>query len=119
MNSFPVLKTGAVAQYPVKKTEAFSTQVVRFIDGSEQRFADYGTPLHQWTIRLNLLDESEMHLLREFFRAQMGASGTFGFTDPWTGTLYANCSLENSELDEELDAEMRGATQLIVRENRS
>ena len=118
MNSFPALKTGAVAQYPVKKTELFSTQVVRFVDGSEQRFGDYGTPLRKWTIRLSLLDESEMHLLQEFFRAQMGAAGTFAFTDPWTGTAYPNCSLENGELDEEFDAEMRGQTQLIVRENR-
>ena len=119
MNSFPILKTGAVAQYPLAREERFVTDVVRFVDGSEQRFAAYGTPLHRWTIQLSLLDEAEMHLLQEFFRAQMGASGTFAFTDPWAGTVYASCSLENGELRERFDGEMRGNTQLIVTENRS
>lgn len=118
MNTFPTLKTGAVAQYPARKTETYSTQIVRFVDGSEQRFGDYGAPIHSWTIQVSLLDEAEMQLIRQFFRTQMGASGVFSFTDPWTGTVYANCSLDNSTLVETFDAEMRGQTQLIVRENR-
>jgi phage-related protein len=118
MNTFPALKTGAVAQYPAQKQVQFSTQVVRFVDGSEQRFADYGTPLHHWVIRLQLLDESEMYAIQQFYRELQGASGSFSFTDPWSGTVYPNCSLEGDTLSEQFDAEMRGQTRLIVRENR-
>lgn len=117
--SFPLLKTGAVAQYPLATTEQFSTQIVRFLDGGEQRFADFGAPLRRWVIRLSLLDEAEMHLLQEFFREQMGESGEFSFTDPASGTVYASCSFEGGLLREQFDGEMSGQTELVVRENRS
>jgi hypothetical protein len=61
--TFPTLKTGAVAQYGSSRTRGFSTQVFRFLDGSEQRFQDYGAPLRRWTIRLSLLDEAELNAL--------------------------------------------------------
>ena len=41
MSEFPPLKTGAVMQYPAQKEARFSTTVVRFTDGSEQRFPQY------------------------------------------------------------------------------
>src|ERR1700737_4467549 len=63
MNVFPVLKTGAVMQYPAERWASYSTQTVRFLDGTEQRFGDYSTPLHRWVIRLVALDETEMHLV--------------------------------------------------------
>ncbi|MGC2819953.1 MAG: hypothetical protein WA198_09735 [Candidatus Sulfotelmatobacter sp.] len=52
MATFPTLKTGAMAQYGSSRARRFSTQVLRFVDGSEQRFPDFGTPLLQWVIRL-------------------------------------------------------------------
>ena len=48
---------------------------LQFVDGSEQRFRNYQSPLHQWVIALSLLDQSELHQLQEFFRAMVGASG--------------------------------------------
>ena len=59
MANFPALKTGAVAQYGSDRSRQFATQVLRFLDGSEQRFPGYGTALLAWVIRLDLLDESE------------------------------------------------------------
>ena len=119
MSDFPTLKTGAVLQYPAQKALRFSTQVLRFLDGSEQRLRDYSGPLRRWTIQLDLLDETELHALREFLRTQSGAAGTFSFTDPWDGTIYSTCSLENDEIQEELQDELRGKTAMIVRQNRS
>ena len=119
MSSFPTLKTGAVLQYPAQKEVEFSTTVLRFIDGSEQRFRNYQTPLHRWMIRLDLLDESELHQFREFYRTQGGAAGSFAFTDPWDGTSYENCSIEDDAMTEELLDESNGKTSLTVRENRS
>lgn len=119
MSDFPALKTGAVIQYPAEKTTTFSTQVLRFVDGSEQRFGDFGTSLHRWTILLDALDESELASLRNFFRSQRGVAGTFSFTDPWDGTAYDHCSLESDEMVEELVSEGKSRTKLVVREIKS
>src|SRR5712692_7662273 len=118
MSDFPTLRTGAVMQYPAERATVFSTQVVRFLGGAEQRFPDYGSPLHRWAIRLSLLEEGELHALREFFRTQRGASGTFAFTDPSDGAAYPHCSLENGEMADQLLDGAKGKTALIVRENR-
>jgi phage-related protein len=118
MSTFPTLKTGAVLQYPAQKEVRFATKVVQFIDGSEQRFRGYRTSLHRWMIRLELLDQGELQVLREFFRAQAGGADSFVFTDPWDGTTYANCSMEGGNLALQLVDEMKGNTSLTVRENR-
>jgi hypothetical protein len=119
MSTFPILSTGAVLQYPANKTYGFSTQVLRFVDGSEQRFCDYPQLLHRWIVSLDLLNETEMNALREFFRIQEGASGQFSFTDPWDGIQYLSCSLETDQMREKLLDEGRGSTTLVIRENRS
>ena len=64
---FPTLKTGAVTQYPAKRTLQFNTDALRFLDGTEQRFRDNSSVLHQWTIQLDLLDESELAAFDQFF----------------------------------------------------
>jgi len=119
MSQFPILKTGAVMQYPARKDVQFATTVVRFMDGSEQRFRLYPAPLHSWRIELSLLDESELHQLREFFRQQEGAFGSFGFTDPWTGTNYPACSLQSDSMNDSLLDVSNGKASLVIRENRS
>ena len=118
METFPTLKTGAILQYPAQKEVRFATEVLRFIDGSEQRFRTYQTPLHRWMIRLDLLDQSELQLLREFFRSQAGAADNFVFNDPWDGGTYPDCCIEGTEMAQQLMDEMRGQTSLTVRENR-
>ena len=118
MSDFPKLKTGAVLQYPAQKAVRFSTDVLRFVGGSEQRFRNYQAPLRRWLIRLDLLDESELHILREFFRTEAGGFESFAFTDPWDGSKYPNCCLENGEMLEELRDELKAMTTLAVRENR-
>lgn len=118
MSNFPTLKTGATLQYPAQSATGFSTEIVRFIDGSEQRFRGYQTLLRRWVIQLDLLDETELHMLREFFRTQSGAAESFSFTDPWDGTVYRNCSLDGNEMVETLSSAEQGKTTLTVVENR-
>jgi phage-related protein len=117
MSGFPRLKTNAVMQYPAARVVEFSTQVVRFVDGSEQRYRNLGAPLRSWVIRLELLDESELAALEDFFTGMQGAFGAFTFTDPRDGREYANCSLEREWFATVLAGEMRGGTVLVVREN--
>ena len=118
MVNFPALKTGAVAQYPSDRSSQFSTRVVRFLDGSEQRFPAYGAPLHRWLIRLDLLDEAELFNLEQFFEDLAGRATAFSFTDPWDGTVYPHCSLDSDVLATEYHGEARGKTSVVVKENR-
>jgi hypothetical protein len=112
------MKTSAVAQYPARRRIQYRNEVVRFVDGAEQRYRDCAGPLHEWEIRLNLLDEGELSAIERFFAANQGAFGTFSFTDPWSGQEYENCSLATDGLELTTSGEMRGATSLVVREGR-
>jgi len=116
---FPLLKTGAVAQYPATKTTQYSTFVVRFMDGSDQRYRQYTPTLTRWSIKLNLLDEGELHALEQFFASQQGSFGTFSFTDPWTQTVYPNCSLAQDTLPFQLTEKSQGTVSVVVAENRT
>jgi hypothetical protein len=116
---FPILKTGAVAQYPASRHIEFRNRAVRFVDGTEQRYRDCSGPLRRWEIALQLLDEGELAAIDEFFRATGGTFGTFAFVDPWDGVEYANCSLAEDELEIAAMAEMRGNAKLVVLENRA
>src|SRR5215831_14197241 len=98
MAQFPALRTGAVAQYPLQSGRVYATGVVRFVDGNEQRSRMFARPLRRWVVRLELLDESELAAVESFFLIQHGSNGTFSFTDPADGTVYARCSLEDDEL---------------------
>ncbi len=95
----------------------YNTEVIEFIDGGEQRYRQRGAPGKRWVIRLELLDETELSQLAEFFNAAQGRAGSFEFRDPWTGAVHADCSLEIDDLDVDLAGEMRAATALLIREN--
>lgn len=118
MNEFPLLKTGAVMQYPALRSLRFSTQVMRFLDGSEQRYREFSGPLRRWLIRLTALDEEEMEALEAFFVSEQGGYGTFSFVDPWDEAEYADCSLENPEAFFDYTEIHDGRTLLVVRQNR-
>ncbi len=118
MAAFPVLKTGAVAQYPAERTIRLATIVQEFVDGSEQRFPQLGSRLRRWVIRLEQLDDAELFTLEQFFIEQGGAFGRFSFTDLWDGTVYSECSLESDEIELEFESQGCGRAVLVVKENR-
>jgi hypothetical protein len=118
MATFPTLKTGAVAQYPSTATIRFFNQSLRFVDGAEQYYRGYRAPLHEWVIRLKLLDESELQAIEQFFVEQQGQFGSFEFTDPKSNVTYPDCSFVIDDLALSLDGERRGKTTVLVRENR-
>lgn len=118
MAAFPTLKTGGVAQYPSERSRRFSTAVYEFVDGSEQRFAQYGAALRRWMIRLDQLDDAELFELERFFVEQGGAVGSFAFTDPWDNVVYANCSVESDDIELVFAGLGSGQAGLVVKENR-
>lgn len=119
MAEFPRLKTGAVLQFPSNLTLDFSTDVLRFIDGKEQRFRRSVSVAQRWSIVLDRLDETEAKLLQQFVVQQSGKFGTFSFPDPWDGVVYENCSFENDEIVVTASGAMMCRTELVIRRNRS
>ncbi len=116
MPTLPLLKSGQIAQYPLRRTLKQNVDTVSFLDGAEQRCAT-SRPLHEWTIELGSIDEQEMSAIETFVEQQQGQSGQFQFTDPVDGAVYNNCSLTLAILDETFQGPGRVVTALVVREN--
>ncbi len=98
MNTFPALKSGAVTQYPTVVTQSQPVQVIRFIDGADQRFLSQGPMRREWQINLTQLDEAETYALEQFFAGQQGTYASFIFPDPISGADVPNCKFALSEL---------------------
>ena len=114
MAAFPVLKTGAVAQYPLGFGVRFATQAVRFLDGSQQKYRLTGTGLRRWTVNLDRLDEQELSAVIAFVEQQ--GSAVFAFTDPFSGTNVQNCVLSGEQFDATMEREMSGRTTVVIEE---
>jgi len=89
--TFPSLSTGAVTQYPLGGNLGQGAQVIRFLDGADQRYLTQSRMLRQWQIRLDLLTEDEIGQLEAFFIANQGDYSPFAFPDPYTGSAVPNC----------------------------
>lgn len=91
--TFPLLSSGAVAQYPMAVVTGQNVQAIRFLDGSDQRYLQQGRQFRSWQIKLNLLNEAEIASLEAFFVAQQGDYLAFSFPDPFSGAMVPNCRL--------------------------
>jgi hypothetical protein len=114
MAAFPVLTSGAVTQYPAPLTNGQGAQVIRFIDGSDQRYLTQGRALRQWEIRLDLLNDIEIQQMEAFFIAQNADYNTFMFPDPFSGTVVPNCRLGSPQLTSEYIATGVSSTSIWV-----
>ncbi len=114
MSAFPILRTGAVAQYPLDRAVRFQTQSVRFMDGSRQRFRLYGAGLRRWTIRLDLLDEQELAAVTAF--AEQQGTAVFPFTDPVTGDQVADCIISNQSYGAGMSGEFNAHARIEIEE---
>jgi hypothetical protein len=117
MADFPVLRTGAVAQYPSDRVVERTSTTVRFVDGAEQRWRETGSGGLRWVLRFSALDDSEAATLASFFEAQGGRAGHFSIEDPWTGKLHDDCSFDQDTLSLEFRDTGAAAT-VAIRENR-
>lgn len=117
MADFPKLSTDAVTQYPSSRSVEFSTGVLRFVDGGEQRYRQMGQPVRRWVLRLNEVGTEELQAIEAFFVSRQGQMGSFSFTDPWDGAVYPDCSFEQDELAVRLNAEGRSAATIVIRNN--
>jgi hypothetical protein len=95
---FPLLDSGAVAQYPLPLTFQGSAQVISFIDGADQRFIRQAKALRAWEIQLSVLTDSEIQQVESFFLALDGQYQTFSFPDPYSSSTVSNCRLGGPDL---------------------
>ncbi len=116
MSIFPILKTGVMAQYPMGSGSKFETGVLRFLDGSEQRFRSRRRGARRWKIALDLLSESECREVEIFVDSLQGAQQEFQFTDPLSGVLYPRCRLASGEVVVRLNGAHHGQTSLEIHE---
>lgn len=117
MPMFPLLKSNAAAQYPVARTVEYPTEVLRFVDGTEQRFRSAKAVRRQWVIRLSLLEEEEIQRIAGFLRETAGRANSFSFTDPLSQTVYPNCTLESDQAVLEWAGDQRANAIFVIREN--
>ncbi len=118
MAAFPLLNSGAVTQYPTALTNGQSAQVIRFLDGSDQRYLYQNRLFRQWHIQLTLLNDAEMAQLEAFFVAQSGDYSSFIFPDPISGKDVPNCRLGAPGLASEyIGVDMNSASFWVIETN--
>jgi hypothetical protein len=119
MSTFPLLKTASAVQYPLSPSDSFSTEVLQFLAGDEQRFLTTPGALRAWRIQLNQLDEAELQSVEAFFVAAAGSFATFSFTDPTSGVSYANCFIAGDLLNETFTGELRSGVNILIQQGRA
>lgn len=117
MATFPTLSTGAVSQYPAPLLTSQNVQAIRFLDGTDQRYMTQGRTYRTWEIRLDLLNEAELAQLETFFVQTAGDYASFGFPDPFTGTVVPNCRFANATLITTYSNTDAGSAVVMVMEN--
>ncbi len=114
MAIFPALKTGALAQYGSSREIRYHTEVLRYLDGSEQRIVHRPAEL-RWQLVYEQLTESEVRMLADFFHVSQGAVGRFQFNDPWTGEVLENCYFDQDEIEFEWVTLDHATTSIAIR----
>jgi hypothetical protein len=115
--TFPTLRTGAIAQYPLERNATILVQTHSFLDFTRQAYRDLATSKKAWTIALDLLDASEIASLKAFFEQQQGRYGTFTFVDPWDSSSHANCSFSNDQFTQQQHIETQNRATLTIYEH--
>ena len=116
MTTFPLLSTGAVAQYPLSRGTSYDVDIVRFLDGTQQRCLVRGKKLRRWLISLTQLQESELANLEQFFDAVQGNAELFTFIDPVTDESVSNCRVSNPFILTQYMAVGSGAAAIWIEE---
>lgn len=98
MFTFPDAISRLVFQYPTKREVTFSTQVIRFLGGSEQRYP-IASALRQWQAQPVLLPDKELRELESFFALVGGSNTSFEFTDLWDGSVYPICYFKDDAFE--------------------
>jgi hypothetical protein len=116
MDSFPLLSSGAVSQYPTQALRGQGIGIIRFLDGSDQRFLHTPRNLRRWCIELSLLSDAEIASLELFFNTHKGVFSPFVFTDPASNSQIPNCRFATSEMNTEYVSVNANSTSIWIME---
>jgi hypothetical protein len=115
MTTFPLLSSGAFAQYPVSQLISYETEAIEFVDGQSQRCLVRGKRLRKWLLRLELISQEELATLEDFFRTHQGTYRPFTFLDPFTGETVFPCRF-GADLSTSTEVSGWGKTAIWVEE---
>jgi hypothetical protein len=90
--------------------------IVRFLDGSEQRCLVRGRKLRRWLVSLAQLNESELASVEQFFEEAQGNAQLFTFIDPLTSDAVPNCRISNPSITTQYKALGSGAASVWIEE---
>ena len=103
---FPQLSSGAVAQYPLKKSRVTRTITNLLPDGSVVTLADSGAQKLIWQMTFNDLSPVDMQALQSHFQACCGPFHAFTFLDPADNLLSYSTDLSNAAWQKEPDIQI-------------
>ena len=92
---YPQLSSGALAQYPIKKTRLFRTIKNILADGSMILLPDTGYSRLLWNLSYTGLSTSDTEALQAHFAACKGPLHAFTFIDPSDNMLVSSANLSN------------------------
>lgn len=94
--TFPALKTGVVGMYPAVLGVQYATEVVQFVNDTEQRWAS-NPGLGNFELTFTNIDGYDLSVLIDFFRSCKGQ-----FDSTWTlainGQTYTNCTFLSDDI---------------------
>ena len=95
MAVFPQLTTGALAQFPVRKSYRLRTVVNTMADSSVVKLADPAGAIAEWQLQYSNLSDTEAAALQQFFLSMEGSLNVFTFLDPTANLLAWSDQLTN------------------------
>jgi hypothetical protein len=95
MAVFPQLTSGALAQFPVRKSNQLRTVVNTMADGSVVKLADPAGAITEWQLQYSNLSDAEAAAMQQFFLSMEGSLNVFTFLDPTANLLAWSDQLTN------------------------
>jgi hypothetical protein len=92
---YPQLGTGAMSQFPIRKTRRARTVTNRAADGSTIKLADPTGAVTEWSLTYADLSDAEAATLQTFFDEAEGTLNGFTFLDPAGNLLAWSDQLDN------------------------
>jgi hypothetical protein len=90
---FPQLRSGALAQLPLRRTESYRTLQNTLPDGSSVLMTDGGFANVAWDLKFSGLSANEAQALQSLFESAAGRLNTFTFVDPSANLLLWSTDL--------------------------
>lgn len=84
---YPQLTTGAVSQFPVRRSTSMRTVANQLASGFAIRMADTGAQKVQWQLQYSSLTDGERSSIESLFEESEGQLNTFTFLDPTDNLL--------------------------------